>query len=120
MSHDPEKTVTLTVQDRAGYRHELDVPAGANLRQVLLQHGYSPYVSLTQKLNCGGRGLCATCGVWIEQGESRPNHWHDRLAARYGYPRLSCQVQVEQDMEVWLPPKIIWGKRNPQKKRRTD
>ena len=120
MSRHPEKTVKLTVQDRAGYRHELEVKAGANLRRVLLQYGYSPYVALTQKLNCGGRGLCATCGVWIERGIPGPNHWHDRLADRYGYPRLSCQIQVEHDMEVRLPPKIIWGKRDSEKKRRTD
>lgn len=120
MSRSLEKWGRLTVQDRAGQRHELQVPVGANLRQVLLQHGLSPYVPLTQNLNCGGRGICATCGVWIERETPMPTHWHDHLAYRYGYPRLSCQIQVVDGMEIRLPPKMIWGKRDPRKKRPTD
>jgi hypothetical protein len=49
--------------------------------------------------------------VGLDDG-SQPGHWHDRLAERFGYPRLSCQVTVEQDMVVWLlPEKRIWGGR---------
>jgi ferredoxin len=90
---------------------ELRVAVGANLRQTLLDAGLSPYAALTRRANCGGRGLCATCGVGLDDG-SQPGHWHDRLAERFGYPRLSCQVTVEQDMVVWLlPEKRIWGGR---------
>ncbi|GAB4524490.1 MAG: 2Fe-2S iron-sulfur cluster binding domain-containing protein [Anaerolineae bacterium] len=93
--------------------HILQVPDGANLRRVLLEAGLSPYAPLTRSLNCGGRGLCATCGVWIDEGEQSPEHWHDQLAARFGYPRLSCQVTVKGDMVVrLLPEKVIWGKRD--------
>ncbi|MDX2163001.1 MAG: 2Fe-2S iron-sulfur cluster-binding protein [bacterium] len=85
---------------------------GANLRRTLLDAGISPYAPLTRRVNCGGRGLCATCGVWIEQGEPAPVHWHDQLADRFGYPRLSCQVTVEGDMTVRiLTEKMIWGSR---------
>ena len=90
--------------------HVLTVPKGANLRQVLLDNNLSPYAPLTQKLNCGGYGLCATCGVWVEDGEPAPTHWHDRIGKRFGYPRLSCQITVQQDMTVrLLTDKIIWG-----------
>ena len=100
--------IHLTVL-RGEETHLLELEAPANLRQVLQTHDLSPYSALTQKLNCGGRGLCATCGVLLET-EATPTHWHDRLAARYGYPRLSCQVWVERDLTVrLLPDKFVWG-----------
>lgn len=92
--------------------HEIEVQRGANLRQSLLTHGFSPYTLITKRLNCGGRGLCATCGVWIEEQAPEPKHWHDRIGNHFGYPRLSCQVTVEQDMTIrLLSDKVIWGKR---------
>ncbi len=98
---------------------ELIVADGANLRQALLEADLSPYAPLTRRLNCGGRGLCATCGVWIETDEPAPAHWHDAMAARFGYPRLSCQVTVEADMTIrLLDDKIIWGARDPDRAHR--
>jgi ferredoxin len=92
--------------------HRLAARHGANLRRVLLRHGLSPYTRWTRHLNCGGRGLCATCGVRIEDPAPPPTHWHDRLAARFGYPRLSCQITVTRPLAVrLLPEKIIWGGR---------
>lgn len=92
--------------------HTLTVTHGANLRRTLLNHGLSPYTRWTRRTNCGGRGLCATCGVRFDDGAPPPNHWHDRLAERFGYPRLSCQIRVERDCTVrLLPDKIIWGRR---------
>jgi ferredoxin len=94
----------------------LEVPAGSNLRGALLENGISPYAPLTRRLNCGGRGLCATCGVWIEDGETPPTHWHDRIGTAFGYPRLSCQVTVEEDMTVRImTEKWIWGRRRPER-----
>lgn len=92
----------------------MQVPVGANLRRILLNAGISPYTTVTRKANCGGRGLCATCGVLVEEGTPSPQHWHDKLAAHYGYPRLSCQITVSHNMTVRiLTDKIIWGKRQP-------
>ncbi|MDL1899430.1 2Fe-2S iron-sulfur cluster binding domain-containing protein [Anaerolineae bacterium CFX9] len=103
---------SLTVWTK-GKRHTLRVEDGANLRQALLDHGISPYAPLTRRLNCGGRGLCATCGVHIDEGEPAPLHWHDMLAGRFGYPRLSCQITVRSDMIVRiLDSKIVWGARD--------
>lgn len=91
--------------------HEISVEAGANLRRLLLRHDLSPYTEWTQYLNCGGRGLCATCGVRFADGPP-PEHWHDCLAARYGYPRLSCQITVDRPLTVYLlPEKRVWGGR---------
>ncbi|MCS6834702.1 MAG: (2Fe-2S)-binding protein [Anaerolineae bacterium] len=97
----------------------IEVQQGANLRRALLNAGYSPYAALTRRLNCGGRGLCATCGVWIVKSEPQPQHWHDRLASAFGYPRLSCQINVNSDMTIRLvEDKIIWGSRDSQRARR--
>jgi ferredoxin len=92
--------------------HTLNVREGANLRWVLLKHDLSPYTRWTESANCGGRGLCATCGVRLADPPA-PTHWHDRLAARYGYPRLSCQITVDRPLTVYLlPDKTIWGGRD--------
>jgi ferredoxin len=128
-------TVRLTVVDDRGGREPatLSVPRGANLRESLLAAGYSPYTRLTERTNCGGRGLCATCGVRFVDGSTdgvetgaedggstdplppceppAPDHWHDRLAARFGYPRLSCQVACDRDLTVRIPTKLVWGGR---------
>lgn len=110
-SSSEDDTVTLAVLDGAD-RTELSVECGRNLRRVLLEAGLSPYATATRRLNCGGRGLCATCGVRIRKGPD-PSHWHDRLADRFGYPRLSCQVRVDAPMTVELVDKRVWGGREP-------
>jgi len=90
---------------------KLTVERGRVLRDVLLEAGFSPYSRLTERANCGGRGLCATCGVRLVE-EVEPKHWHDKLAARFGYPRLSCQIEVDRDLRVSLiNDKIVWGRR---------
>ena len=107
--------IKLEVIDLQGKIHQIQVLKGANLRAVLREKGWSPYVPLTEKRNCGGRGLCATCGVWITEDAPAPRQWHDRAAQRFGYPRLSCQVQIEAPMQVTLAVKKIWGKRKKKK-----
>lgn len=104
------ENIPLRVYDLAGKRHEFSVPPGSNLRHILRQNHLSPYVPLTEKLNCGGHGLCATCGVWIEEGVPEPEHWHDWAARRFGYPCLSCQITVDRPMTVRLVEKWIWGR----------
>jgi ferredoxin len=91
---------------------ELTVDSGSVLRDVLIEAGFSPYSSLTERVNCGGRGLCATCGVRVVE-DVEPEHWHDKLADRFGYPRLSCQVVVDRDLRVELVDKLVWGSRRP-------
>lgn len=98
----------VTVRGR-GPERRLEVAAGTVLRDALLDAGLSPYTALTQRANCGGRGLCATCGVFLDPAPPA-RHWHDRLAAAWGYPRLSCQVRVARDLAVEIPDKAVWGK----------
>lgn len=105
-------TVTVTVID--GDREAtIEALRGEILRDVLLEAGFSPYTRYTERLNCGGRGLCATCGVRIEggDGDHGPENWHDALADRFGYPRLSCQLRLTDDITVRIPEKRVWGGR---------
>lgn len=108
------EAVTVTV--RHGDDETLvEAERGANLRRLLLDAGLSPYAAATERLNCGGRGLCATCGVRLREGAPGPDHWHDALAARFGYPRLSCRVTVDDDLTVELvDDKRLWGGREPE------
>ena len=110
-----DHTVTVTHPEGTA---RLSVPDGTVLRDALLAAGLSPHSRAGRRLNCGGRGLCATCGVRLEgdgEGEDAnapaPDHWHDDLAARFGYPRLSCQVRVTGDMAGERPEKRVWGGR---------
>lgn len=103
------ETVRVVVVD-GETETELVVKRGRVLRDVLLEAGFSPYSRLTDRANCGGRGLCATCGVRVV-ADVEPDHWHDRLAARFGYPRLSCQIAVDRDLRVELVEKVVWGSR---------
>jgi ferredoxin len=110
-------TVTVVHDTDEGEEDEtttLTVARGTVLRDALLAADVSPYTRYTERLNCGGRGLCATCGVRVRAGEHYPEHWHDRLAARFGYPRLSCQLRVTDDLTVAIPDKRVWGGREPE------
>lgn len=100
-------TATLRVERGTVLRDALLAADAATDRDLDL----SPYATATERLNCGGRGLCATCGVRVVEGPPA-THWHDRLAERFGYPRLSCQVAVDAPMTVALvTDKRVWGGR---------
>ncbi|MEM7800513.1 MAG: 2Fe-2S iron-sulfur cluster-binding protein [Chloroflexota bacterium] len=100
----------ITFVDHNKKQTELSVETGSNLRTLLLKNNLGPYTRFTRVANCGGRGICATCGVWIaENDEIPPDHWHDWAAKRFGYPRLSCQITVDRDLFVYQVDKWIWG-----------
>lgn len=98
-----------------GEWHEIHAEKGAILRTVLINNELTPHVPFTQNLNCGGNGLCATCGVWVQK-DLQARHWHDKLAKQFGYPRLSCQIRLEKDLVIELvDDKKIWGRPNKNK-----
>jgi ferredoxin len=109
-SSDPDREEPRSSEPDGTGPAVLVAPEGATLRDVLRDAGHSPYTRLTERVNCGGRGLCATCGVRLDDGPA-PENWHDALAARWGYPRLSCQVTLDRDVRVRLPEKLLWGGR---------
>ncbi len=109
-AEDATETARVVVERTDGTERSLLVPHGATLRDALLAGDCSPYAPLARRANCGGRGLCATCGVRYDDAPDA-DHWHDRLAARFGYPRLSCQLTVTGDCRVRIPEKRLWGRR---------
>jgi len=109
-SPDADGDARITVETPDGERHEVTAEPGAVLRDVLLAAGLSPHGRYARRVNCGGRGLCATCGVRPADPPD-PDHWHDDLADRFGYPRLSCQLRVRDGMAVRLLDKRVWGSR---------
>ena len=92
-------------------RYEINANLGQNLRKTLIDNGLSPYSIINEKINCRGNGLCATCGVFFINTDQNPTHWHDRIAKAFSYPRLSCQIEIKEDLEIEIPKKMIWGKR---------
>jgi ferredoxin len=94
----------------------IEVERGANLRDTLLDRGFSVYGTVSQHANCGGRGLCSTCTVEVEPAPE-PTHWHDAAAVRFGYPRLSCCIEVEEPLTVGLLDKYVWGQVLPRQLR---
>jgi ferredoxin len=79
----------------------VEVPAGKRLVNALVEEGKTD-----QLHNCGGNAACTSCRVQFVAGEPQKITVaeKDLLAARglTATPglRLSCQILVEQDMEV--------------------
>ena len=107
--------IPLTIVD-GEYETTVTVAPGTNVREALHDLGFSPYGSVSAVANCGGRGLCGTCGVRVDP-ESTATHWHDAAAARFGYPRLSCQLSVNEPTTVELVEKMVWGQLRPRSDR---
>ncbi len=78
---------------------------GANLREVLIDHGIYPHNGASRYVNCFGLGSCGTCAVKIT-GRVKPLNATEKL--RLSVPphspgsglRLACQIKVENDLKV--------------------
>ena len=104
---------SVTVLFTSGARETLKAKNGSVLREVLRESGINPHGKIAKNLNCGGNGICATCGVKLLSDTNPPRHWHDKFAHAYGYLRLSCQLIVESDMQILLDDsKMLWGKKS--------
>lgn len=92
----------------------VQVERGETLRDALQDRGFSVYGTVSQYANCGGRGLCSTCTVEVDPAPE-PTHWHDAAAVRFGYPRLSCCIEVTEPLTVRLLDKHVWGQVFPRR-----
>ncbi len=104
-------------------KKEIEVPAGANLRQAAMEAGIPVYKGLDRYLNCRGLGLCGTCRVLVTQGMENlsPKTIKERINfnlhplgmfAAIGHEdqiRLSCQVRVQGDCSVQTQPPFNWS-----------
>ena len=102
---------------------ELEVAAGANLREECRKAGVSVYNGMEQYLNCQGFGLCGTCLVFVKQGME--NLSPKTLREKFNFAahpksmmltidhekeaRLSCQVVVNGDCTIETRPEMNWS-----------
>ena len=107
-------------------KKEVEVEAGANLRQAARQAGVPIYKSIDRFLNCRGFGLCGTCKVLVKAGAenlSPPtliekinlNLHPATMLARVGHEdelRLACQVRVNGDCSIQTQPGFNWSGEN--------
>ena len=94
----------------------VEVPSGSNLREQALKAGIDVYRWRHKFLNCHGHGTCASCRMLIKKGmenTSPATKWEKfRLGVSMvsiGFEnemRLSCQTQVNGDIEVETRPPI--------------
>jgi ferredoxin len=79
----------------------VEVPLGKRLINALVEDGKTD-----QLHSCGGNAACTTCRVQFVSGEpTKITQAEKDLVASRGLPagvRLSCQILVEDDMEVKL------------------
>ena len=103
-------------------KKEIEVPAGANLRQEARKAGIEVYSGLARYLNCFGHGTCGTCRVLVKKGMENLSPRGPlerftlfRMLATIGHEqemRLSCQVKVLGDCTVETQPQQNWSGEN--------
>lgn len=98
----PSGNVRILINDDES--KALSVPAGGKLLNVLADN--KVFVSSA----CGGGGTCAQCKVNIYEGggdilQTETSHITKREACEG--VRLSCQVNVKQDMKIEVPPEVF-------------
>lgn len=107
-------------------KQEVDVEAGANLRQAATKAGINVYKGLTRYVNCMGNGFCGTCRVLVTKGAENlsPKTTMEKInltahpitmLAAIGHEdqmRLSCQVNVSGDCSIVTQPGFNWSGEN--------
>jgi ferredoxin len=103
-------------------KKEIEVPAGANLREEARKAGIQVYKGLARYLNCLGHGTCGTCRVLVKKGgdnlspKGRLERFTlGRMLATIGHEdemRLACRVQVLGDCSIETQPSFNWSGEN--------
>jgi ferredoxin len=103
-------------------KKEIEVPAGANLREEARKAGIEVYAGITRYLNCFGHGTCGTCRVLVKKGAENlsPKGRMERftlfrMLAAVGHEdemRLSCQCSVMGDCTIETTPAMNWSGEN--------
>jgi len=112
-------------------KREIEVPAGANLREEARKAGIDVYNGLAKYVNCFGHGSCGTCRMLVKKGAENlgPKGMIEkftlfRMLSAIGHEeemRLSCQSAVNGDVTVETRPDMnlsgdnFWQKPYPNK-----
>lgn len=95
-------TVKFVVEHR-----EVDATSGKSLREIAVDAGIYPNREYLRDINCGGRGLCGTCKVWVHestQGAASQPNLRECMHGMGKGRRLACQTRVLGDLEVITMP----------------
>ena len=114
-------------------KKQIEVPAGANLRQEAMKAGIKLYnglngygAKINEVINCHGFGHCGTCRVLITKGmeHASPMGGIEKFTFKYNplspalfayignedKMRLACRTEVNGDMDVvTCPPLNLTG-----------
>jgi ferredoxin len=101
-------------------KKQIEVPAGANLRKEAIKAGVNLYPHVHKVFNCHGLAQCAACRVLITKGleNASPMGMIEKVSLNLSMSyigneanmRLSCQTQVQGDMDVVTkPPLNLFG-----------
>jgi ferredoxin len=112
-------------------KKEIEVPAGANLRDEARKAGIQVYSGLAKWINCFGHGTCGTCRVLVKKGIENLSAKGKmerftlfRMLSAIGHEdemRLSCQCTVNGDCTIETKPALnlsgenFWQKPYPNK-----
>ena len=94
--------ITLTIEDRNGYREPVEIPEDINLSLMEVLKAADHHILAT----CGGMALCATCHVQVVEGPEKYFHATDAeldlldtLPDAGNDSRLACQLRISEDMD---------------------
>ena len=93
--------IQITVTDREGEDHNIDVPLGIDLNLMEVCKASELPVEGT----CGGMALCASCHVYVESDHNiydRSENEEDMLDQAFfveDNSRLSCQIKMDEDLQ---------------------
>ncbi|MEE9259521.1 MAG: 2Fe-2S iron-sulfur cluster-binding protein, partial [Candidatus Scalindua sediminis] len=114
------KKLKLGIHSDEDYKKELDIEGGGKLLSELQNKGY--HISA----GCGGNATCGQCKVKLltNMGPYSPTetpHFDSRAreeTRRFleegkgdGYTRLSCQVSIDRDLDIYLPKSTLQVKK---------
>ena len=93
--------VKISVTDLSGETRNIDAEPGLSLMESIRENDFDDLVAI-----CGGCCSCCTCHVYIDEGAEKlpamQDDEHDLLEDsvhyREGESRLSCQLDVSDDM----------------------
>ena len=91
----------LVVVNRAGKEKEVDAASGVSVMEAIRDNGFDELLAL-----CGGCCSCATCHVYVDPAfadkvtplSEDENDLLDSTDHRQGNSRLSCQLQMSDDL----------------------
>ena len=98
---DSEDLIHITIFDREGVKHDIEVPPGFDLSLMEISQASGLPVEGT----CGGMALCASCHCFIESDHQLNEPSDEELDMLDTSPyseensRLGCQIRVNESLD---------------------